>query len=181
VGTVPTAPTFAPGESTGVAAKLNLLRDVLNFLETPPQCSAYATAAQTLTTSVATAINLDAETFDVVQSGDSPSHDNVTNNTRLVCRTAGKYEMVGQVRFNGSSSAGIRVVALRLNGATDLVTAQVTPVGGGSSTDASTPPIVYALAAGDYIEVRATQTSGGNLNTVGGAGLTFLRFRWISS
>lgn len=180
MGTVPTPPTFAPGETTGVTAKLNTLRDVMSFALNPPQCLAYAGAAQTLTTAVAAAIAFNSETFDIVQAGDTPSHDNVTANTRLVARTAGKYEMTGQVRFAPSSS-GVRAVAIRLNGTTDLITTQQPAVASPSSTDVSTPTIVAALAVGEYIELRATQTSGGNLDTIAGLDKTFLRFRFVAS
>lgn len=180
MGTIPTLSTVSAG-AVATAAMFNAVKDAFDFIKAPPQCSAYAGATQTLTTAVAAAIALNSELFDVVQSGDSPSHDLVTNNSRLVCRTSGKYEMTGQVRFNGASAVGVRTVALRLNGTTDLITNQQPAVGGGSSTDVAVPVIVVALTAGDFIEMRATQTSGGNLDTVAGQDKTFLRFAFKAS
>ena len=175
MGTVPTPPTFGPGETTGVSAKLNLLRDVQNFILNPPRCSAYHGTSANVPNNTATALALDSELFDVVMSGDSPSHDNVTANTRLVCRTAGTYEIVGAIRWV-SNATGIREAQVRLNGTTTLIKNAQNP-SASSSTDCATPPIEVALSPGDYIELLGYQTSGGALATVIGREVTFLRFK----
>jgi hypothetical protein len=179
VGTIPTPGTFAPGDTTGVAAKLNTLRDAINFWASPPRCYAYATAAQTLTTGVDTALNLPAELYDVVQSGDTPMHDNVTNNTRLTIRTAGTYEVGGAIRFS-SNGTGVRIASVRLNGTTWIVRNQQSPLAS-FSTDCATPVVPYVLAVGDYIELVGTQTSGGNLATFAAPEVTFLRAKLVAS
>jgi hypothetical protein len=179
VGTIPTPGTFAPGDTTGVAAKLNGLRNCINFWASPPKCYAYQTAAATLTTGVDTALALADELYDVVQSGDTPMHDNATNNSRITIRTAGTYEIGGAVRFSANAT-GARQVAIRLNGTTFLVKNQQSPLAS-SATDCATPVIPYVFAIGDYIELVATQSSGGNLATVAAPEVTFLRAKLATS
>jgi hypothetical protein len=179
VGTIPTPPTFAPGNTTGVAANLNLLRDCINFWASPPKCYAYQTAAATLTTGVDTALALAGELYDVVQSGDTPMHDNVTNNSRITIRTAGTYDIGGAIRFS-SNGTGSRLASVRLNGVTWLVRSQQAPLAS-FATDCATPVIPYVLAVGDYLELVATQTSGANLATVAAPEVTFLRAKLTSS
>jgi hypothetical protein len=89
VGTVPTTPTFAPGETTGVSTKLNQVCDVIDFWANPPSCSAYQSAADATVSGTWKLCTLQAELFDNVQSGDSPMHDNVVTNSRIVFRTPG--------------------------------------------------------------------------------------------
>ena len=116
-----------------------------------------------------------------MQSGDTPMHDNATNNTRIVCRTGGKYEITGQVQI-GSNATGVRTAQIRLNSAgnagsgTLLAINQQGAVSGGA-TSVGIIPVEAVLSAGDYIEMFGTQTSGVNLTTVVGAGLTFMRMK----
>ena len=184
MGTIPTITTFTAG-AVLTAAQLNNMKAVSDFWALTPRCYAYQTAAQTLTTAVAAAIVLETEVYDIVQSGDSPSHDLVTNNSRVHVRTTGKYEVSGQVYY-ATNATGTRSAEIRLNaagaigGGTRLSLNQQTAVSG-VGTPATAPPIEAALSAGDYVEIFGTQTSGGNLNTAGGSGLTFLRIRLTGS
>lgn len=178
MGTIPTPPTLVAG-AVLTAAQLNQMRDVMNFWATAPRVSAYQAVAQTLTTSgTFYPIALDTEVFDVVQSGDSPMHDTSTNNSRLYCRTAGKYRIGAQCSFNQASSTGIRSVQVRLNAAgnpasgTQLFVGNIQPLNG-FATVAGGTPFLYPLNAGDYIEMFGQQGSGGSLGTWPGLGYTF--------
>jgi D-serine deaminase-like pyridoxal phosphate-dependent protein len=106
-------------------------------------------------------------------------HDNATNNSRITIRTAGTYEVGGAVRFSANAT-GARQVAVRLNGTTFLVKNQQSPLAS-SATDCATPVIPYVFSVGDYIELVATQSSGGNLATVAAPEVTFLRAKLVSS
>jgi hypothetical protein len=168
------------------AANLNSLRDVLNFWAGPPQCYAYLSSATTTTTSVWLVVGLQSEMFDVVQSGDSPSHDNATNSSRIYFRTPGKYEVSGQITF-AANSTGTRQAQLKLNAGgveasgTQLFFTVQGAVAGGVQTSVPIIPFAVTASAGDYIEVFAMQTSGGNLDLTGTAGRTFLRTRLVST
>jgi len=181
MGTIPTIATLASG-AVVTSAYLNSLKAANDFWAATPRCYAYASAvATTFISGTPNVVTLDAEIYDIVQSGDTPMHDNATNNTRIVCRTAGKYEITGQVQI-GSNATGVRTAQIRLNSAgnagsgTLLAINQQGAVSGGA-TSVGIIPVEAVLSAGDYIEMFGTQTSGVNLTTVVGAGLTFMRMK----
>lgn len=178
MGTIPAYPDFANGEIV-TDTKLDTIKAAGDFWASPPRCSAYLSAAQTLTTAVAAAIGFGAETYDIVQAGDSPMHDNATNNSRIVARTTGKYMISGQVEF-ASNSTGVRSVVVRLNAAGvstggTLILQSVQGAVTANATTVAFGPIEVALTAGDHIEVFGYQTSGGNLALNAGSAQTFLR------
>lgn len=178
MGTIPTPPTFSAG-AVVPAASLNQLRDVANFWANPPQCQAYDTTGPTLTTGVALTVPLGGEAYDVVQSGDTPMHDNATNNSRITIRTAGKYQIEGYVCF-AANSTGVRRVEIVKNGTVSLRSNSSPAVAGISTTIQA--DVTAALAINDYIEIQAYQTSGGNLALNNGApGPSSLTVRLMSS
>jgi hypothetical protein len=121
-----------------------------------PAARVYHNAAQTTATSVWLILAFNSERFDT-----DTIHDTVTNNSRLTCKTAGKYMINSNVEWAGNAT-GARSMTLRLNGATDIAFDDVTPVAAVAfRQNLST---LYDLAVNDYVEVRASQNSGGNLN-----------------
>jgi hypothetical protein len=186
MGTIPTPPTFAPGETTGVAAKLNQLRDALNFWAAPPQCYAYPSTGQTTVSGVWLVITHNAELFDVVQAGDTQMHDVSASQSRITFRTPGKYEVVGQAAFDGSTT-GTRIAQIRLNaagsssGGTRLIQSVQSPVSASFSTFVPLPTVIVQAAAGDYIELFMQQTSGANLGVTPGQENTFMRARLVGA
>ena len=186
MGTIPTIASFVAGTEL-TAADLNAVKDAVDFWAQTPRCSVYANAATSVSNSASawTVVAFAAETFDIVQSGDSPSHDNATNNSRIYIRTSGKYEVAGQLQFV-LNATGYRAVQVRLNaagsgtGGTQLAYNALD----GSSTSVvsvAVPSVEYALTAGDYIEMFGQQNSGGALNTVAGQGVSFLRVKLVGS
>lgn len=178
MGKIPNAPTWRAGYPV-TADICNQQRDAMNFWALTPRCYAYQATAQSLTSGTYTAITLDSEVYDIVQSGDTPMHDTVTNNTRIYIRTAGKYEISGQVQFV-SNATGNRQCSVNLNAAgtwstgTALAQNIQAPVSGGTSS-VTIPKVEAALSEGDYVEIFGYQNSGGSLNTVPGLGITILR------
>ncbi len=88
-------------------------------------------------------------------------HDLTSNTSRLTCKTAGKYVIVGNIRF-ASSAVGKRAIAIYLNGSTEISQASQ-----GLPSDYFLVTIVatiYDLAVNDYVELRVYQNSGGALN-----------------
>ena len=187
MGTIPTIATATAG-SVVTAAYVNSIKAANDFWALTPQCYAYMNALPAnFTTSVGAAIGLDAEIFDIVQSGDTASHDNTTQPSRMFARTTGKYEVSGQVQY-AFNATGIRVAAIRMNaagsytGGTLLVqNSQQALTGTGNSTSASCLPVVYPMNAGDYIELFGWQNSGGSLGAVSGSSNTFLRMRLVAA
>jgi hypothetical protein len=113
---------------------------------------------QSIATATSTALNFNTERFDT-----DTIHDTVTNNTRLTCKTAGTYMIVGQAAF-AANATGIRQALILLNGATAIALDLRVNVGAGFPTRI-TISTIYQLAVNDYVELTLYQDSGGNLNT----------------
>jgi hypothetical protein len=127
-----------------------------------PAVRVFHSVNQSLTSSVATALAFNSERFDQAGNAANTQHDNVTNNSRLTCRYAGVYQISGTVSFS-TNAVGARVLQLRMVGVT-VASEEVAAVNGGP-TDLSISTL-YAMAVNDYVELFATQTSGGALNVL---------------
>lgn len=159
---LPTLPTFTDGPSS--SSQMTQLRDAINFTMRPPVAMLRQTSAQTLSTGTSTAIQFNAEDVDDDVDGVG-GHDNVTNNTRYTARYPGIYLVSGGVTF-AANATGFRLLWFRVNGIDingSLV--ELNAVTGGAVAGMATRTIEQYLASGDYVELIAHQTSGGNLNT----------------
>jgi hypothetical protein len=115
---------------------------------------------QSISNSTWTAINFPDESFDTDQM-----HDPSTNPSRITIRTPGLYKVRSRVRL-APNSTGARQLQLKLNGTAG--TGTILDEANEPSPNSSFPTILegeatYKFAAGDYVEVYAFQTSGGNL------------------
>lgn len=140
------------------------------FLSSVPRVRAYNNADITIADSTLTVIALPNERFD-----SDTMHDNTTNNSRLTCKTAGLYKIEGTVLFKPNAT-GRRFAVVRLNGSSyigqDETCADV------SNYPALNVSSVYELAVNDYVELLAFQSSGGNLDTHGAAGIGVEFMMW---
>lgn len=182
MGTIPTIPTFSAG-AVLTAAQLNAVKDAVDFWALPPQCFAYRSAALTITTSnVWQIIPFDAEIFDIVQSGDSPMHDNSTNNSRVYIRTSGKYEVSGACEFF-TDPDGPRTAKINVNsggsesGGTMIATQTQDSTGATTITSVGIPAVTVPLNAGDYVEMFVRQISGGSLGVTPGRAQTWMQVK----
>ncbi len=136
------------------------------FLDSPtqPRCTAYNNVAQSLNDITETTLNLNSETLDV-----GAMHDNAVNNSRITIPTGGTglYLIFGSTSWAGNA-AGRRILYIYKNGATYLAADERVPYATGNMHNYAIA--IAALNAGDYVELRAYQSSGGALNA--GAGTT---------
>ena len=88
-------------------------------------------------------------------------HDPVTNNTRLTCKTPGKYISTGHSTFP-FHFAGKRLIGIRLNATIPIARHGHTRVI--SQTDDLSIATIYSLALNDYIELLVYQDSNNVLN-----------------
>jgi len=104
-----------------------------------------------------TALTFNAEVFDT-----DGMHSLTTNTDRLTCILPGTYLVGGQAAFavNAAGSRGIEIV---LNGSTVIAEVNDLPSGTGNWR-MDIAPTLYQLAAGDTLQLRAFQTSGGDLD-----------------
>lgn len=128
------------------------------------------TSAQTLTNATSTALEFDSEVFDT-----DTYHDNVTNNTRLTAPTTGYYQATGAARFS-ASDVGARNLEIRVNGTDRYSAVSLSPNEDGTNSSSAVTFATLYLQAGDYVELMATQTSGGNLDTLASSSQTQPRF-----
>lgn len=147
------------------------VRDNQQLFSTPPSVKAVRTAVQSVAHNTYTAL-----AFTAVDEWDTDSfHSTTTNNTRITVPTGlgGKYHIIGRATFAAGADS-TRLIQVRLNGATVIGLLQAT-AGVAAGAFAGSVPIMYALAAGDYIELICYQFSGVALNITGS-----LSAHWVS-
>ena len=103
-------------------------------------------------------------------------HDTTTNNSRLTIPTGkgGYYLVWGSCTWANNSSGTRSLTALKNGSALNEV--YVNWLGTGSGQYTQLFSVVVNLAAGDYIQMRVYQTSGGNLDIYGDNNIPGLRF-----
>lgn len=116
-------------------------------------------AAQSIANATLTKLAFNTERFDT-----DTIHDNATNNTRLTCKTAGKYLIIGQVAFATNATGEARIAQIKFNNVDYIGVAYRKPIGGGVVETLVEISTVYDLAVNDYVELVVYQDSGGALN-----------------
>lgn len=133
--------------------------DAVSSNSAQPRASAYNNAAQSLANNTFTALTFNTEDFDV-----GAMHSTGVNPSRMTIPAGGDglYMIIGQVAYDANAT-GVRVAQVYKNGTTALAATQATPLAG----NAAIVPITALanLVAGDYIELRGYQNSGGALNS----------------
>jgi hypothetical protein len=138
------------------AVDMNLIRDNFRATNSYPAASVTHSDHQVIPLSAWTAVAFDTERYDT-----DAIHDNATNNSRLTCKTAGKYEIGGRGRFD-LNNVGWRHLLLKLNGATDL-DRDVKPNHGGVVFEPLKVGATCQLAVNDYVQLFVFQDTGAGL------------------
>lgn len=150
--------TFASGDRPDLYSNPGGLSEILAQLDTLGACCrAYHTLDQSTANATETTLAFNSERFDT-----DTIHDTATNNSRLTCRSAGKYQITAFVTW-GANATGNRYISIHLNGGAVAIAAMRQLPVAGQETEMDLPTL-YSLAVGDYLEVHAYQTSGGALN-----------------
>lgn len=126
-----------------------------------PMALGTKSGAQAIPNITFTTLTFDGEAFDT-----DTIHDNATNTGRLTATRAGTYLPFGFAGFAASSAGTVRSIRVYKNG---FAVAAASNTGGLNATIQPyvvIAPVAVALAAGDYLEVRVYQDSGGSLNVV---------------
>jgi len=116
-------------------------------------CKVTKSADQSIPNSASTIITWNQEDYDT-----DGMHDNVTNNSRITIKTAGKYSVMAQFEW-ASNSSGKRIIDIMKN---SVVLGKANYLASGNSQH--TISFVDALVVGDILEVRVFQDSGGSLD-----------------
>ena len=116
----------------------------------------YHNVAQSIPPATWTPLAFNSERYDT-----DNIHDPVTNNTRLTCKTPGKYISTGHISFP-FHYAGKRLIAIRLNTTVLIALHGITSII--SQTDNLSIATIYSLALNDYIELFVYQDANNALN-----------------
>jgi len=116
-------------------------------------------AVQSILNNNWTALNFQTEDYDT-----DTMHDNAVNNTRITFNTAGKYIIVGYVRFADSAVAGEMGVRFLLNGVTtiQILFSAVDIITAGRRRNSNN--LLREYIVGDFLELEAFQKTGVALN-----------------
>lgn len=118
----------------------------------------YHNAAQAIPNNAITTLAFNSERYDT-----DSIHDTVINNSRLTCKTAGKYIIIGHAAFASAAAIG-SAIYIRHQGATIIAQhSEEASVAFAYRIEAAT---IYDLAVGEYVELRVYQFSGAPLNIV---------------
>lgn len=169
------------GDTILSRAAAGIITTASRVLGAAPYFHGYATGALTLTNTVAALIPLAGELID-----NSNGHSNAVNPSRYVPTIAGYYECDGMVLFVGNT-AGDRTCHFRLNGVQPGTGASL---GGMPAMNGAgflpgccyaAPTTILCNGTTDYIELWATQNTGGNLDTfAAGSNGSQVRIRWVA-
>lgn len=130
-------------------------------------CRVFHNAAQSIANITLVPLAFNSERFDT-----DTLHDTVTNNTRLTCKTPGRYHVFANLAYAISAVGVIRAIHLQINGGNFIAAQYQPPIAGGALTTILGLSTIYDLIVGDYIECVAYQDSGGALNVNSTAAFT---------
>lgn len=160
------------------------IRDVFNFLLSPPRCKCYKSVDAGIADSTWILLNWDTEEYD---DATRPSHSTATNPSRLIAPEAGIYPAGWTIRWQANGTA-VRKIEWRKNGTGvvggvptgTLILDQVVPAIAGGEDTYNDGIIDVPLAAGDYLELFVWQNSGLTLQVRGGIGKSSISWRWAA-
>jgi hypothetical protein len=162
--------TWTDGSGGGTpisAARLGVLEEGILDVSQAPAVRVFHNTTQSATSGVGLALAFNSERYDQAGGAASTMHDTVTNNSRLTAIYAGIYKITGQVQWAASAGGTFRTADIRLNGATVIARSGEPPMN--TTGNGLVVTTDYSLAVNDYVELVATQDSGGALNVLNSA------------
>jgi hypothetical protein len=125
-----------------------------------PHARVHHGANQSVANNTQTALAFNSERQDT-----AALHDTATNNSRLTAPAAGTYLVTASILFDVNAT-GARQIGFRVNGTTFYAVQAVQAITVAATGTPVAGSTVLTLAAGDYVEACALQTSGGALNVL---------------
>lgn len=135
--------------------------DRIEFLNSRPMFHAVQTVAQTIGNGAFTALTFTTEVVD-----NYGGHSTSTNNDRYTIQVDGWYQLTGGTGWVASASTTTQRGSSWYKNGNQLDGSQVLFTAGANTTLQQVARTMFvSCVAGDYIELRAYQNTGGNLNT----------------
>lgn len=120
-----------------------------------PAVRVYNSTNKTFGTGMDLSLYFDSERFDT-----DGMHSTTVNQHRLTAVTPGIHQITGHIYWV-ANDVGRRMLWIRYNGAVDIAKNHNDHAG---SMQGQVITTLYALAVGDWVDLRARQDSGGNLD-----------------
>lgn len=134
------------------------VRDWTEFLVDPPACSVFNSGTQNVGNGgTFNSLTADSENFD-----NDGMHSLVSNTARITANTAGRYLFVATVSFAAGSTTGDRAVRFLLNGTGSFAGLRISGNQVSGNATVISAARMITMAAGDFVECEAAQTSGAN-------------------
>lgn len=176
---LPTIPNISDGPSS--SSQANQLADALRFLFKPPIAQLRQATLQTVSNATWTAITFDAEDVDTDYANNTTAHSTSSNPSRYTAIYPGWYDVGGGVSW-AVNATGARGTYWSVNGVIVSGSDTLEPAVGVINVGYAARSMHIYLASGDYLELFAYQSSGGNLNTSVAAGeQPSMKVRWVAS
>ncbi len=131
----------------------NATLSCIQIINTDISCKVTKSTNQTISDDIDTIIDWDQETYDT-----DDMHDNVTNNSRITIKTAGKYTVMAQIAWT-SNSVGMRDIQILKNGVV-LGNVRYLP----SNNSRNIISAVDEFVVDDFLELQVNQDSGVSLD-----------------
>lgn len=160
--------TLSPGSGDALNVTAGLIASATQY-----RCSVFHNAAQAIADATLSGLTLNSESFDI-----GTLHDTAVNNTRITCPRAGLWFLKAQVTYAAAVN-GIRALHIYRNGVTVESRTQVVNAGAADQVAVESSCLV-TVAAADYFEAVALQTSGGALNTVASSAIFAAALLWAT-
>lgn len=181
--TAPVTATKAVGNKVSAAWANGNVKDPLDFLLNPPRCQVSPSSTTACADGTSTLVSFDAFQYDT-----DNMHDPGTFPSRITFTTAGLYMLHVYIRLEGTSVTWTRILSqLRLNAGGSSSGGTVIHNHADAGPSAATNnwrSVRYSLertfAAGEYIELFVTQTSGASRNLSGSNNITGITARMVA-
>lgn len=123
---------------------------------TPEGCRVYNDAIIVIADVTVTALTFNQERFDPFAM-----HSTSANTSRITIPISGRYAFGGHVRWD-TNTTGIRLLFIRVNGATVIASNVLSAGSGGVFGTDDSITTMYEMAKDDYVELCVYQNSGAN-------------------
>lgn len=169
-----TVPDKAAGDQFTEAMWDDYIKTNLNNHRVPPMCRLTRSTNQTISNNTVTVVAYDAADIDTDSMATTGASAKITANT------AGVYAVGYTVLWGTTSTVGYRQAWVTISGSGRYAGSTVYPAGSGSGGWFLTGSDIVSLTAGQYVDVRCVQASGGN-ETIGPFAGTPIAFyaHWI--
>lgn len=132
--------------------------EIVGYKMAKASARVFHSAAPSIANNAWQVLNFDSERFDT-----DTIHDTATNNSRLTCKTPGKYQITFFALFDAHAT-GWRGFQIKLNGATVIGDSRTDAIATAAIATGQTVTTLYDLVLNDYVEAQVLQNSGAALN-----------------